>query len=159
MQHTRRLYAFALAASCAVLAPCASQATGIQPTWSVRLSNPQIASASVGVLVGEIESETPPASGTQLPSGLLLQLEPGLGGGKASIGYAKGLLPYAAGGVKLSVLRTWGHPLFADPRRTYVGIEGEASFFIQLSVGVMRRVAGDGNSGRWLVTGGVGLGF
>jgi hypothetical protein len=159
LQHTRRLYALALAAACAALAPRAAQATGLQPTWSVRLSSPQIASASVGLLVGEIDSETPPASGTQLPSGLLLQVEPGLGGGKASIGYAKGLLPYAAGGVKVSVLRTWGHPLFADPRRTYVGIEGEASFFIQLSFGVMRRVAGSGDSGRWLVTGGIGLGF
>jgi hypothetical protein len=133
-------------------------ASGVEPTWSARLSSPQIVSASFGLLIGEIEPRQPPASGTHLPHGLLLQVEPGLGGGKASVGYVKGLLPYAAGGLKASVLRTWGHPVFADRHQTYLGVEGEAAFFINLSLGVMRRVAGPG-TGRWMLTGGVGLGF
>jgi hypothetical protein len=157
--HTRHLVTLIAAATVGLLAPRSSLATGVQPTWGVRLGNPQIVSASVGILVGEIDPKEPPATGTQLPTGLLVQIEPGLGGGKASIGYAKGLLPYAAAGVKVSLLRTWGHPLFAEPRRTYLGVEGEATFFIKLSVGVLRRVAGEGDSGRWMVTGGIGLGF
>lgn len=157
--HTRQLAPLIVAACVGLLAPRPSLATGVQPSWGVRVSNPQILSASVGILVGAIDPEEPPASGTHLPSGLLLQIEPGIGGGKASIGYAKGLLPYAAGGFKVSVLRTWGHPLFAEPRRTYLGVEGEATFFIKLSLGVLRRVAGEGDSGRWMVTGGIGLGF
>jgi hypothetical protein len=74
-------------------------------------------------------------------------------------GYAKGLLPYAGGGVKLSVLRTWGNPLWAEPRATYVGVEADASFFIKLSIGLMRRVGGNRESHDVLVTGGIGLAF
>jgi hypothetical protein len=109
---------------------------GCQPTWGVRLSTPQIVSASAG-----------------------LQIEPGLAGGKVSAGYAIGLLPYAGAGLKLSALRTWGHPLVAKPRQTYVGIEAEATFFIKFSVGVMRRVGGEYSPHRLMLTGGIGLGF
>ncbi len=134
-------------------------AADVEPTWAVRFGTPQIASASVGLLVGKIEPRQPPATGTQLPSGLLLQIEPGLGGAKASLGYAKGLLPYAAGGIKVSILRTWGHPAFTHARQTYVGVEGQAAFFVSLNLGVLRRVGGTGEAPHWLVTGGVGLGF
>jgi hypothetical protein len=132
---------------------------GCEPTWGVRFSTPQIVSASAGVLIGQIDAPEPPPPGTFLPHGLLLQIEPGLGGGKLSVGYATGLLPYAAGGLKLSALRTWGHPLVAKPHATYVGIEAEASFFIKLSVGVMRRVGGNPASSRTMLTGGIGLAF
>ncbi len=153
----------ALVASALVVAVCLmfagpAQATEWEPTWGVRVSSPQILSASVGVLVGSIER--PPDAGNQMhiPHGLLIQVEPGLGGGKASLGYATGLLPYAAAGVKASVLRTWGRPLWTEPGRTYVGLEAEASFFVKLSLGVLARVAGP-SGGRVLVTGGVGLAF
>ncbi len=132
---------------------------GCQPTWGVRLSSPQIVSGSVGLLIGPMEPPQPPPPGTHLPNGLLLAIEPGLGGGKISAGYAKGLLPYAAGGIKVSALRTWGHPIFADRKQTYVGLEAEASFFIKLSVGLMRRVGGDSSRRRLMLTGGIGLGF
>jgi hypothetical protein len=123
------------------------------------LSSPQVISASAGVLIGEIER--PPDAGpkTHLPHGLLLQVEPGLGGGKASVGYATGLLPYAAAGVKASILRTWGPTLFAEPRCTYVGVEAEATFFVKLGIGVMARVAGTSDSARVMLTGGIGLAF
>jgi hypothetical protein len=134
-------------------------AAGCQPTWGVRLSTPQIVSASAGVLIGQLDPPQPPPPGTHLPSGFLLQLEPGLGGGKLSAGYGIGLLPYAAAGLKLSALRTWGHPLFAKPNQTYLGIEAEATFFVKLSLGVMRRVRGDNSTARVIVTGGIGLGF
>lgn len=148
------LAVFLLAALC----PAPAQA-GCEPTWGVRFSTPQIVSASAGILIGEIDAPEPAPKGTFLPHGLLLQVEPGLGGGKVSAGYAKGLLPYAAGGLKLAVLRTWGHPLVAKPHATYMGVEAEASFFIKLSVGLMRRVGGNPASSRTMVTGGIGLAF
>jgi hypothetical protein len=132
---------------------------GCQPTWGVRLSTPQIVSASAGLLIGQIDAPEPPPPGSHLPSGLFLQIEPGLAGGKVSAGYAIGLLPYAGAGLKLSALRTWGHPLVAKPRQTYVGIEAEATFFIKFSVGVMRRVGGEYSPHRLMLTGGIGLGF
>jgi len=137
-----------------------SSAAEWEPTWGVRLSSPQWISASGGILIGQIErpADADPKK-THLPHGLLLQIEPGLGGGKLSVGYATGLLPYAAGGVKASLLRTWGKPLFADPNCTYVGLEAEASFFIKFGVGVMARVAGAEDSPKILVTGGIGLAF
>jgi hypothetical protein len=141
------------------LAGAAPAQAGCQPTWGVRISTPQIVSASAGVLIGEIDAPEPPPPGTFLPHGLLLQVEPGLAGGKLSAGYASGLLPYAAYGIKLSALRTWGHPLVARPRATYLGIEAEASFFVKFSVGVMQRVGGNPASSGTMVTGGIGIGF
>jgi hypothetical protein len=154
----RQRHAFTLLLAVLLIGAGRAQAAGWEPTWGVRLSNPQILSASLGVLVGQIERPADAGNRTHLPHGLLIQVEPGLGGGKASLGYATGLLPYAAGGVKASVLRTWGQPLLTEPGRTYVGVEAEATFFIKLSLGLMTRVAGP-NGGRLLVTGGVGLAF
>ena len=154
----RRRQAFAFMIVLLLVSVGRAQAAGWEPTWGVRISSPQIVSASFGVLVGQIERPANAGNRSHLPHGLLIQVEPGLGGGKASLGYAMGLLPYAAGGVKASVLRTWGHPLLTEPGRTYVGVEAEASFFIKLSLGVMARVAGP-SGGRVLVTGGVGLAF
>jgi hypothetical protein len=150
--------AFSLLVATSALSPRPVSA-GCEPTWGVRLSSPQIVSASGGILIGKLEPDQPPPPGSFLPHGLILQVEPGLGGGKVSVGYAKGLLPYAAGGVKLSALRTWGHPLWAEPRATYVGLEAEAAFFIQLSVGLLKRVGGNTASPGLIVTGGIGLGF
>jgi len=142
----------------AVLGAAPVQA-GCQPTWGLRFGTPQIVSASAGLLIGKIDAPEPPPPGTFLPRGLLLQIEPGLGGGKLSAGYASGLLPYAGYGIKLSALRTWGHPWVAKPRASYLGIEADASFFVKFSVGVMRRVGGDPASSGTMLTGGIGLAF
>jgi hypothetical protein len=128
-------------------------------TWGVRLSSPQIVSASFGVLIGRIDPPSDEFHGTHLPSGVLLQIEPGVGGGKLSVGVAKGLLPMAGAGIKASLLRTWGHPLFTEPRQTYAGVEVDATFFIKLSLGAMTRMGGSATAPRWIVTGGIGLGF
>ena len=158
MRYRRFACTVGLAVLLAVVAVGPAQA-GCQPTWGLRLSTPQIVSASAGVLIGEIDAPEPPPPGTYLPHGLILQVEPGLAGGKLSAGYAKGLLPYAGAGIKLAVLRTWGHPLVAKPRATYLGIEAEASFFIKFSIGLMQRVGGNPASSRTMLTGGVGLAF
>jgi hypothetical protein len=128
-------------------------------TWSVRLSTPQVASASVGLLLGEIDPPPDFKGESHLPHGLLMQVEPGCGGGKLSLGYAKGLLPHAGGGVKLSLLRTWGKPWFTDPRQTYLGVEADASFFVKLSLGILVRVNKDEHAPGFLLTGDIGLGF
>jgi hypothetical protein len=133
---------------------------GCEGTWGVSVSYPQVVSASAGLLVGEIEPRQPPPKGsTFLPKGLLLQAEPGLGGGKLAVGYAKGLLPYAAGGVKATVLRTWGHPWGVPTGKTYLGVEADASFFVRLSLGALWRTGDHDGSSRFLLTGGLGLGF
>ncbi len=132
---------------------------GVQPTWNIRLSTPQIASASLGVVVGSIDPPDPPPPNSHLSHGFLLQVEPGLAGGKVTLGYARGLFPYAAAGIKAALLRTWGHPAFTEPRQTYAGVEIEAAFFVNVDLGVLWRVAGEGNAPHVIVTAGLGLGF
>jgi hypothetical protein len=92
-----------------------------------------------------------------IPSGLFLQAEPGIGGGKVGIGYVKGLPPVVAGGVQAFFLRTWGQPLWNDPGRSYVGLQLDVTIFAKLSLGVMRRVDSGGNDIK--ITGGLGVGF
>lgn len=128
-------------------------------TWGVRLSSPQIFSASAGLLIGAIDPPADDSNETHIPNGVLIQIEPGVGGGRLSLGLAKGLLPMAGAGVKASILRTWGKPLFTEPNQTYAGVEMDASFFIKLSLGAMARLGGSESAPRLIVTGGIGLGF
>jgi hypothetical protein len=143
-----------------VLAARSLSAADVIGTWGVRASTPQLFSISGGVLIGEID---PPSDfkgdSSHLPHGLLIQIEPGVHGGKLSLGYAKGLPPYAGAGLKLSALRTWGRPLFTEPGQTYLGVEADASFFIKLSLGIMARINHETRAPRVIVTGGLGLGF
>jgi hypothetical protein len=148
-----------LATIALLLLACVPADAGVQPTWSVRLSTPQIASASLGLVMGSIDPPTPPPPGSHLSHGLLLQVEPGVAGGKLSLGYARGLFPYAGAGVKASLLHTWGRPLVTEPRQTYAGVEVEASFFVKVSLGVMWRVDGTSDAPRTMVTAGIGIGF
>ena len=89
--------------------------------------------------------------------GLLIQVEPGLGGGKVGLGYAKGLLNVGGAGMKAFYMRTWGPTLWAQKNRGYVGVEADATLFMKLSVGVMRTV-GEGPRDT-AFTGGIGIGF
>lgn len=134
---------------------------------SLRLSTPQIVSASIGVIIGTRD-------GTHchemcVASGILIQAEPGLGGGKLSVGYAWGLgqgvgglflLPGAAFDIKASVLRTWGETWSVAPDQTFVGGEVDISLMLlKFSIGVMRRITGDAPGDDWLFTIGGGVGF
>jgi hypothetical protein len=135
---------------------------GAEFTWGLRLGTPQLVSGSAGFLIGPLDApkrpaDAPPPTKMYIPRGLLVQAEPGVGGGKIGVGYAKGLPNVAAAGIKAFYLRTWGQPLFVDRNRNYVGIEGDATLFMKLSLGVMRSV-GDGPRDI-AVTGGVGIGF
>jgi hypothetical protein len=131
-------------------------------TWGVRLSTPQLLSASGGYLIGRDRAprrgpDDPPPTKMFIPSGLLVQAEPGIGGGKIGVGYVKGLPNLAAGGVKAFYMRTWLTSVGAEKNRDYVGVEGDATFFMKVSLGVMRSVGHGPRDTR--VTAGVGIGF
>jgi hypothetical protein len=138
---------------------------GAMWTWGARIGSPQLVSVSGGVVIGKITAPDPPADAPKevkekmhIPAGLLLQVEPGIGGGKVAIGFAKGLPPVAAAGLKVFYLRTWGRPLWNEKGRSYVGAEIDATFFMKVSIGVMRRVD-DGGPKDTKLTGGIGFGF
>jgi hypothetical protein len=102
--------------------------------------------------------------------GFFAKLEPGLGGGKLSLGWARvggftnrsgSLLRagYIGTAYKLTVLRTWGDNGWVEGGRTYAGIElGVPVAQTNVGIGLLYRVDG-GDKGRWMVTGGAGWGF
>jgi hypothetical protein len=135
---------------------------GAQFTYGARLSTPQVVSGSAGFLIGPLDApprapDAPPPTKVYVPHGVLVQVEPGIGGGKMGLGYVKGLPPVAAGGIQAFYLRTWGQPLWTEKRRSYVGLEFDATFLLKLSVGVMRSV--DDGPRDIAFTGGLGFGF
>ena len=146
----------------AALAAARRADAGAQFTWGGRVSTPQIVSGSAGFLIGPLDApprapDAPPPTKMYIPHGLLIQVEPGLGGGKVGLGYAKGLLNVGGAGMKAFYMRTWGPTLWAQKNRGYVGVEADATLFMKLSVGVMRTV-GDGPRDT-AFTGGIGIGF
>lgn len=140
---------------------------GVVLVGGVRVSTPQIVSGSIGVILGS-KRETHCAE-MCVASGVLLQAEPGLGGGKLSVGYAWGLgqgvgdiflLPMGGVAVKFSALQTWGRTWSVAPGQTYIGGELDISaFLLKFSIGLMKRVAGEAEGDDWLFTIGGGFGF
>lgn len=133
------------------------------------LTYPQVVSASVAVMW----TSQPVSYDCTTPCdfrGPFAEVEPGLGGGKLSIGWARvtgntnrrGSLLKAGfiGAVyKITVLRTWGDLGWVAGGRTYAGLEfGLPVAQANLGVGLLYRVDG-AEGGRWLVTGGAGWGF
>ncbi len=135
----------------------------------LHLTYPQVVSASIAVMA----TSQPSSYDCTTPCdfrGFFAELEPGLGGGKLSIGWARVTgrtnrsgsfvnAAYIGSAYKLTVLRTWGDLGWADPGRTYAGFEfGLPVAQADLGLGLLYRVDG-GDGGKWLVTGGVGWGF
>jgi len=135
----------------------------------VQLTYPQVVSASFGLLF----SSQPASYDCTTPCdfrGPFAQLEPGLGGGKLSLGWGRitgntnrsgSILTAAFIGLayKLTFLRTWGDSGWVEAGRTYAGIEvGLPVAQANLGLGLLYRVDG-GTGSRWLVTGGAGWGF
>ena len=102
--------------------------------------------------------------------GFFGELEPGLGGGKLSLGWARvtgttnrsgSLLRagFIGAAYKLTVLRTWGDHGWVEGGRTYAGVElGVPVAQANVGLGLLYRVDSS-NGGRWLITGGAGWGF
>jgi hypothetical protein len=106
-------------------------------------------------------------SDTGLVTGWFLQAEPGLDGGKLSLGLGgfsnsdhRAIPPMFAMGLKASVLRTWGSPRGLIPRQTLLGPEVDITmFYVKLSAGLLVRVGGPDGLSRTSFTWGIGAGF
>jgi hypothetical protein len=135
----------------------------------LHVSYPQVVTASIAVML----SSQPRSYDCTTPCdhrGPFVELEPGLGGGKLSLGWTRvtgntnrsgSLLRagFIGAAYKLTVLRTWGDSGWVEGGRTYAGVElGVPVAQANVGIGLLYRVdSGDG--GRWLVTGGAGWGF
>jgi len=135
----------------------------------LHLSYPQVVSASVAVML----SSQPVTYDCQTPCifrGPFVELEPGLGGGKLSLGWSRvtgktnrsgSFLKAAFIGVayKLTILRTWSDLGWVPKNRTYAGFElGVPVAQANIGLGLLYRVdSGDGR--KWTITGSVGWGF
>ncbi len=134
-------------------------AAGPRPTWGVEAGAPQRATVSVGLLLGDARGD-----GFDLGRNLVLvQVQPGLGGGRVSLGFApfaasaSGLV-FAGVALKASLLRTWGTPSGAAAGQTYVGAQLDVAWIVKGSVGWLTRV-GAGGAKHTLVTWSVGVGL
>ncbi|MCW8984400.1 MAG: hypothetical protein OQK55_03590 [Thermoanaerobaculales bacterium] len=135
----------------------------------LHVTYPQVVSASIAVM----PTSQPRSYDCTTPCdyrGPFAELEPGIGGAKLSVGWARVTGKTNRGGsflnagfigtaYKLTVLRTWGDHGWIEGGRTYAGFElGVPVAQANLGIGLLYRVdSSDG--GRWLVTGGAGWGF
>jgi hypothetical protein len=135
----------------------------------LHLSYPQVVSASVAVML----SSQPKTHDCRTPCdfrGPFIELEPGLGGGKLSVGWARvtgktnrrGSFLTAAfigAAYKLTILRTWGEYGWVPQNRTYAGFElGVPVAQANIGLGLLYRVD-NGDGRKWTITGSVGWGF
>jgi hypothetical protein len=130
----------------------------IEPAFNVEFGSPLWLSANAGIRVpiGGL-------LGKGYGHGLLLQVQPGVGGGAVNLGWvpasfaAQGTQAIAVG-VKARLLRTWGSPWGTEAGRTYGGFEVAAAVGVKLSVGVLWKLD-SGSGDDTIVTWGVGLGM
>jgi hypothetical protein len=135
----------------------------------LHVTYPQVVSASIAVM----PTSQPKSYDCTTPCdyrGPFVGFEPGLGGGKLSVGWARVTGKTNRGGsfltagfigtaYKLTVLRTWGDYGWVEEGRTYAGFElGVPVAQANVGIGLLYRVD-NGDGGRWLVTGGAGWGF
>jgi hypothetical protein len=135
----------------------------------LHITYPLVASASLAVMLTSQPSTYDCATPCDF-RGPFVELEPGLGGGKLSIGWTRvtgktnrsGSFLKAAfigAAYKVTVLRTWGDLGWVEGGRTYAGLElGLPVAQANLGLGLLYRVDG-GDGGRWMVIGGAGWGF
>lgn len=143
------------------------------PTWPGALTLRAGAHwpTGVGAAVGFVLSRDLGGDGDFVGGGPapVARLGAGSGGGSAAIGVGgvmgnvEGhvLLPLAGWRAELVLHRTWGETFGpVAPDQTFVGIElGVTVAFIHGAVGAARRIAGDGDGDRHILTAGIGLGF
>lgn len=142
-----RAYALACALACAGAASTAAAQT---PVFGVHVAGPVRASAAVGVWIG-------PDPRRDDASGAVALVEPGLHGGRVSLGYAlalRGLGSFAT--ARASALRTWR--VVGGPR-TYTGIEVQLLPIVAIGPRLGAFVPADRGPRRvlWLLDFGAGL--
>jgi hypothetical protein len=127
----------------------------VEPALNVEAGSPLWLSANLGLRV----ALGPPHTAR----GLLLQVQPGAGGGALNVGfvpvsfYAQGTQAIAFG-VKGRLLRTWGSPWGTEPGRTYAGFEAGIAVGVKLAAGLLWKVD-SGPGGDRIVTWAIGLGL
>lgn len=130
----------------------------VEPALSAEWGSPQRLSANLGVRIGK-GTASEPGTGR----GLLLQVQPGLGGGALNVGWTPFSLSawgaQAVGvAVKARLLRSWGTPSAIEPHQTFGGAEVEVAWIVKFSFGVLRRL--ESGSGKATVfTWSVGMGL
>lgn len=138
------------------LAPATARAETL-PVWDAQGSSPLRLSAGLGVVVGAKSGGFAVAR-----NALLLQVEPGFGGGALHVGWipmaaiASGV-PFAGVALKGTLLRTWGSPVGVEKHRTFAGASIHAAWIVKLSVGVLVPI--DGGGGGAVLAWGVGVGL
>ena len=121
-----------LAATVAILASPVV-AKGSMLFYGVKATTPQRLSGSVAwwLFPADVNS-------SGFWQGTIIQVEPGLGGGKLQFGiFGEGGHTVLAA-AKLSVLRTWRDPIGLEPDQAYLGVECEAALggFLNVNLGV-----------------------
>jgi hypothetical protein len=121
------------------------------PVFGVHGAGPIRASLAAGVWIGEHHPRHDEASG------VIAVVEPGLRGGRASVGYAyslSGLGSFVT--ARASVLRTWRMP--TSPR-TYAGVEVQLLPLFAVGARLSAFLPADRNPRRvlWLLDAGIGL--
>jgi hypothetical protein len=137
--------------------------------FGLQITYPQILAVSLGVMA----TSQPTTYDCRMLCdfwGPFAQIEPGLGGGKLSLGWGRAMgstsqqdtflsRVYLALAGKLTLYRTWNDIGPLDSGRTFAGAELEFSVArVNFGLGLLYEVNG-ADRGRWLVTGGLGWGF
>ena len=137
----------------------AATAADIEPALSVEVGSPLKHSGNLGIRIGTVGKD-----GSDYGRGLLLQVQPGLGGVSFNLGFAPVALPswgtQAVGlAIKARVLRTWDDPWGGlAPDQTYAGGEVALAWIIKISFGVVTRL-NDGVGKKTIFTWSVGVGL
>lgn len=153
-----------------VLAEEATLDRRVLTTARVRFGYPLRASAGLTTVIGRLPAAWECETTCRL-RGPIVRVEPGLAGLQVNAGYGSIIGEtrsphrfvrevFVGWSLEGAVLRTWGDSPIEPDSRTYVG--AEAAFTItrvNFTLGAMRRLEGGTAHDRWLVTGGIGLGF
>ena len=130
----------------------------VEPALSAEVGGPQKLSANLGIRIGAVRE-----GDADYGRGVLVQVQPGLGGGALNVGWAPVALPawgtQAVGvAVKARLLRSWGDPWGIGPDGTWAGFEVDLAWIVKVSAGLLTRVsAGDGKRTTFTWSVGVGL--
>jgi hypothetical protein len=130
---------------------------GVTPTFGFAVGQPLGVSASAALIIGSVPARRVRCAFSYWSTGAFVQVEPGLGGGKASLGWANMSGPFGVA-VKGTAVRTWGKTWGTQSGLTYLGPEAEVAMFGRLSVGWLWRT-GSSRGKRSMLTWGVGIGF
>jgi len=130
---------------------------GVTPTFGLTIGQPLGVSGSAALIIGSVPEKPVKCAFSYWSKGAFVQIEPGLGGGKGSLGWANGNGMFGMA-VKGSVVRTWGKTWGTDRGATYLGPEAELAMFGRLRLGWLWRV-GSSSGKRSMLTWGLGIGF